>query len=143
MKHELPGGQERKFPHVIWQDFKLFSYLLMRPPNESRNYLFLNPVFRPALKVTNPLDTTDISGKNRITAKIKKKFRINLIKPCKSLKKVISYCPDIAKRSKRSTRQYQGFRYSVSPEMEFGHNELILGRLNVKQFASKQARCDG
>ena len=138
MKHKIPGDRESKFPHLIGHYLKLFLYFLLRLPKVSRNYLFLNPVLRPALIVINPLDTRETCRKNKFAAKIKEKFRINLIKPCKSLKKVISYPPDIAKRSKRSTRQYQGFRYSVSPEMEFGSNELILGRLNVKQFAPKQ-----
>lgn len=143
MKCRLPGDQESKFAHLKGHYSGLFLSSFLRPPKKSRNYLFLNPVFLCALMVVNRLDTIDISWKKGFVAKIKKKFRINLIKPCKSLKKVISYSPDIAKRSKRSTRQYQGFRYSVSPEMEFGNNELILGRLNVKQFASKQSRLDG
>ena len=143
MKYQLPGDREIIFPHVIGHYIGRFSALSVQVPGGPRNYLFLNPVLRPGLKVRNCMDTLLIRKKNRFKAKIKDKFRINLIKPCKSLKKVISYSPDIVKRSRRSTRQYQGFRYLVSPEMEFGSHELILGRLNVKQFASQQARCDG
>lgn len=150
MKYKLQGHQEIKFPQLMGFYSGRFSGFTVRPPKTLRNYLFLNPVLRPALNVINRFGTYRISSKNRNETKIKEKFRKNLIKPCKSLKKVISYCLDFAKRStssrstsKSSTRQYQGFRYSVSPEMEFASNELILGRLDVKQFASKQARYDG
>ena len=51
-------------------------------------------------------------------------FRINLNKPCKSLKKELSCCPYVAKRC---TCQYHGIRYSVCPETEFGNKYQIFG----------------
>ncbi len=65
-------------------------------------------------------------------------FRINLIKPCKSLKKVLSCLSYV---SNRCTCQYHGIRYSVCPEMEFGiYYQLILGRLNVKHTTPRKCR---
>lgn len=87
MKHMFPGGQESKFAHLTGHYLELFSDVLTGPLIVSRNYLFFNPVLRLAQMVINRLDTRDTSRMNGFVVKIKENFRINLIKPCKSLKK--------------------------------------------------------
>ena len=68
-------------------------------------------------------------GLESVSTRISETFRKFLIKPCKSLKDLLSYLSYV---SNRCTCQYHGIRYSVCPEMEFDiFSELILGRLNV------------
>ena len=111
--------------------YRPFSSFLLRPPQNPRKWLFLNLVLQFEKYDLSHLNLHYYIHAKRMVGKINAIFRINLIKPCKWLKKVISCSPY---DPKRSTCQYHGIRYWVRPEMEFGKRyEPILGRLNVKQ----------
>ena len=111
--------------------YRLFSSFSLRPPRMPRKYLFLNPVIHFAIYSSTSINLRHYKWMSRITKKINDIFRINLIKPCKCMKKVISCC---SYDTKRTSCQYHGIRYWVRPEMEFGNRyQPLLGWLNVKQ----------
>jgi len=136
MNFELPVPNDCLIHHPT----RPFHCVWILQPKTFRKCLFLNPELQFILQESNFHNQPQHKRMKKMIGKIKKKFRINLIKPCKSLKLVISYGSYLAKRC---TCQYHGIRYLVSPEMEFGNKyQSILGRLNVRQSVTKRSRTD-
>ena len=95
-----------------------------------RKSLFLISLVQVLCKIHDQCCQNHPKRPKLVSTRINKTFRINLIKPCKSLKDLLSY---FSYDSYSRTCQYHGIRYLVCPEMEFDiFCELILGRLNVK-----------
>ena len=100
------------------------------PKNTAYIYLFLNIKVRPLRNAALNRDLARFIANKQQLENIQRIFRKSLENACKPLKKVISCSVCV---SEKRTRQYQGIRYSVRPEMEFGKTkQSILGKLDVR-----------